>query len=114
MKHATRAEIEATELTGMVCPCCGGDTTVHKTTPLIGELRRRRVCLDCGARFTTEEVLISGTVGATEKSDECLAKRAGLLLTPKSKLHWFLHQRLRMISQNFKWVRKDRLLFWRK
>jgi transcriptional repressor NrdR len=38
------------------CPgCCGGESRVTDSRTVDGAIRRRRACLDCGARFTTFE-----------------------------------------------------------
>jgi transcriptional repressor NrdR len=44
------------------CPgCCGGESRVTDSRTVDGAIRRRRACLDCGARFTTfERVGVSG------------------------------------------------------
>lgn len=39
-----------------VCQLCGGETSIVKTRPADGYVRRRRQCRDCGARHTTIEV----------------------------------------------------------
>lgn len=42
----------------MRCPECGGNTTVLETRTLFSEeIRRRRICRDCGYRFTTIETI---------------------------------------------------------
>lgn len=43
---------------GFGCPHCGaGQTRVSDTRPnAVGEVRRRRVCMDCEFRFTTFEM----------------------------------------------------------
>ena len=43
---------------GICCPKCGSDyTKVKDSRPFFGTVKRRRVCLACGSRFTTEEVV---------------------------------------------------------
>lgn len=46
----------------MQCPgCCGGESKVTDSRTVDGAIRRRRACLDCGARFTTfERIGVSG------------------------------------------------------
>jgi hypothetical protein len=61
------------------CPVCGGKSGVKDSRPTgTGEVRRRRHCLACGARWTTSEVLkstaftndflhnLKGAIGAAE------------------------------------------------
>lgn len=44
------------EAKGVHCQHCGSSrSVVRKTTPETGYIRRRRVCEDCGGRFTTFE-----------------------------------------------------------
>lgn len=48
---------------GVSCPSCGSERSeVCKTraTPQLGRIWRRRRCLGCGTRFSTEERVISG------------------------------------------------------
>jgi transcriptional regulator NrdR family protein len=49
---------------GILCPVCSGQTGVIETRPLVGEIRRRRRCLDRGC---------SGRVSTVEKSVEWVA-----------------------------------------
>ena len=43
---------------GICCPKCGSDATAVKDSrPFFGTVKRRRVCLVCDFRFTTEEVV---------------------------------------------------------
>jgi len=45
-------------MSSFACPRCSGSTDVKDSRPrLDGGIRRRRVCADCGNRFTTFEVL---------------------------------------------------------
>lgn len=39
----------------MLCPSCFGDTEIIDTRMVADRRRRRRVCLDCGERFSTTE-----------------------------------------------------------
>lgn len=41
----------------MLCPNCGGWTTVVDSRMISGTVRRRRECVQCGQRFSTEETL---------------------------------------------------------
>lgn len=49
-------------MSGVACTNCGGRTGVRDSRPTTGGIRRRRICLTCGARLTTMEVV----VGAAE------------------------------------------------
>lgn len=41
------------------CPCCGGKTIVVNSREDKGNtVRRRRECVDCGARFSTIEAQV--------------------------------------------------------
>ena len=43
----------------MICPKCGADyKSIHvmDSRPIEDEIRRRRVCMECGNRFTTYEI----------------------------------------------------------
>ena len=40
----------------MECPICGGETKVIDSRPFYGAIKRRRECLCCSHRFTTEEL----------------------------------------------------------
>lgn len=40
----------------MKCPICGGETKVIDSRPFYGTIKRRRECLCCSYRFTTEEL----------------------------------------------------------
>ena len=41
----------------LCCPICGAETGIMVVIPVDGEsLRRRRICLECGYTFMTEEV----------------------------------------------------------
>lgn len=40
----------------MNCPVCDGATKVTNSRPNPDTIRRRRVCLECGYRFTTIEM----------------------------------------------------------
>ena len=42
----------------MICPKCSGKTKVVDTRALAGNSRRRRECLACGYRFSTEEKIL--------------------------------------------------------
>ena len=39
----------------MTCPICGAETKIFDSRKHIDYVRRRRVCSECGYRFTTEE-----------------------------------------------------------
>lgn len=40
----------------MTCPVCGADTRIiNSRCPDVDVVRRRRKCVECGYRFTTEE-----------------------------------------------------------
>lgn len=41
----------------MLCPKCGGQSTVIDSRMISGTVRRRRECEQCGHRFSTEETL---------------------------------------------------------
>lgn len=41
----------------MLCPKCGGQSTVIDSRLICGTTRRRRECELCGKRFSTEETL---------------------------------------------------------
>lgn len=41
----------------MHCPKCGGDTTVIDSRVYEDHVKRRRLCLKCGKRFSTKEIL---------------------------------------------------------
>jgi transcriptional regulator NrdR family protein len=43
---------------GMKCEKCGSDTKVRESRPREGTIRRRRRCVKCSHKFTTEEVII--------------------------------------------------------
>jgi transcriptional regulator NrdR family protein len=44
---------------GIICPDCGGKTTVNTTRNGPGEkVRRVRICKDCGNRLNTFELVI--------------------------------------------------------
>lgn len=47
----------------MTCPSCGGDTSVVDTVHYDSDNRvwRRRVCEDCGERFSTDERIREGS-----------------------------------------------------
>lgn len=47
----------------MRCPICGGRTKVLDVREKQGKMKRRRECLDCFTRFTTEEKLIMNSLG---------------------------------------------------
>lgn len=40
----------------MKCPICGEETKVIDSRPFYGTIKRRRECLSCSYRFTTEEL----------------------------------------------------------
>jgi len=42
----------------MRCPECGNETRVGETRDIAGNNRRRRVCPNCGHRFTTIETIV--------------------------------------------------------
>jgi transcriptional regulator NrdR family protein len=44
----------------MECPKCGGRTRVVDTRVLDGQVRRARVCRECGELFKTREVCMGG------------------------------------------------------
>lgn len=49
----------------MHCPSCGcADTTVKDSRPKDARIRRRRLCEDCGHRFTTHEMVVPVSVSA--------------------------------------------------
>src|SRR5947209_829984 len=43
----------------MNCPYCIGESKVVDSRPISDGIRRRRQCLACGRRFTTQEKLVS-------------------------------------------------------
>lgn len=43
----------------MLCPSCDGKTSVQDSRAISsGDIRRRRICLECGLRLTTLEVVV--------------------------------------------------------
>ena len=57
--------------TGIRCPKCKGGSCVKNSVPMPEEsiMKRYRECLECGARFVTEEEIVHTTSprGATPK-----------------------------------------------
>jgi len=47
--------VEHHDGTGLPCPACGGSSTVKQTRRAAGQVRRRRICLDCDNAFKTKE-----------------------------------------------------------
>lgn len=49
-------------MTGILCPVCGGETSVSETRASDGQVRRRRKCgvPGCGGRVTTIEMPVYG------------------------------------------------------
>ena len=56
------------EARAMKCPYCGApDSRVVDSRGLGGEVRRRRACAECGARFTTSERVYSNPLYVVKK-----------------------------------------------
>lgn len=67
-------------------PCsCGGATGVNDSRSSGDGIRRRRICLTCGKRFTTYEVQAKLSTGVLEKA-ESVAKRAEAILAVSGAL----------------------------
>ena len=86
-------------LEGIVCPDCGGDTEIVATRPSLGNNRRRRQCMACQCRFTTEEKIVEKTVISGEPpslSGRRLLSRLPTLLHPENcNVHQILMERMR-------------------
>lgn len=75
---------------GIGCPHCGSFFTgVKDSRPTVGSIRRRRLCVACGGRFTTMEVAV-GTV-----NDNASVALAAVDLVQK------LHERVEMLGDAF-------------
>ena len=58
----------------MICPACGGDSHVVDTRDTAeGEIRRRRKCDQCGARWSTLEVMTT-RLGQTVEMTRLVAR----------------------------------------
>lgn len=55
----------------MICPECGGTTTVIETREQSdGSIRRRRKCTKCGMRFTTMETIWKSSRAKREEREK--------------------------------------------
>jgi hypothetical protein len=54
---------------GLRCPTCNGETSVRDSRPSGNMVRRRRLCAECGHRFSTFEAFV-------EEHEPLLAYRA--------------------------------------
>ena len=54
----------------MTCPQCGGETFIINSRKTCDNVRRRRVCRECGHRFSTTEIEIDLLNKLTKKETE--------------------------------------------
>lgn len=54
----------------MTCPQCGGETFITNSRKTCDNVRRRRVCRECGHRFSTTEIEIDLLNKLTKKETE--------------------------------------------
>lgn len=69
-------------MSGIPCPDCGSDDhEVKDTRPMAGYIRRRRLCHQCGQRFTTIERCHNSILASLEKDlvSEALEEAAELI-----------------------------------
>jgi transcriptional repressor NrdR len=88
----------------MFCPKCNfADTQVVDSRPLQGEVRRRRICKNCGYRFTTAEtarvtdIYVQKRNGTTElfseeKIEKGIRKAFNKRVVDEEKMRYMLHR----------------------
>ena len=91
----------------MKCPYCSSENTrVIDSRPADdnNSIRRRRLCDDCGKRFTTYEkvTIVSSTTGQKSKKAYCLHVTSGQFRQNRSQNLWM------MWKSKFLTVRKKR------
>lgn len=65
---------------GKAFPCpCGGNTGVNDTRATTSGIRRRRICLSCGHRFTTFEIKTESSTGILNQADLVASSAESLL-----------------------------------
>ncbi len=77
---------------GILCPSCGSDENrVVDTRDIVGGIRRRRSCLDCGKRFNTFEY--------TEDDDRALRQQQFKLIHATVDAQYVIREAIEKLQQ---------------